>query len=128
MALNGTTYCFHSVVSVRSAPKSLKHSVQTPPSGSVLASGTLRRTFPVESAPRLAQKLTPVYLEASYWPLGSTKLTPRPENTTAPAPILPWKRAPHDDAWPPSLMVNVPPKAPASGSTTVVPLSLNVYQ
>ena len=72
------------------APKSLKHSVQTPPSGSVFTSGTFNRTFPVESGPFLAQNEIPAYLEASYCPFGSMKFIPIPEKTMAPVPIVPW--------------------------------------
>src|SRR5262245_47456956 len=103
--LNGTTYCFHSDVNVKSAPKSLKHSLHTLPSGSVLTSGTFRRTLPVELSARRAQKVTPANFEASYWALGSMKLTPRPAKTTAPVPTLPWKRAAQLLPCPPSLIV-----------------------
>src|SRR5262245_36510020 len=65
IAFQGKMYCFHSVVRFRSPPKSLKHSVQTPPSGSVFTSGTLSRTLPVEVSPFLAQNEIPAYLEAS---------------------------------------------------------------
>src|SRR6185312_3363901 len=117
-----------SVVRFRSAPKSLKHSLHTPPSGSVFTSGTLRRTLPVESGPRLAQKAMPAYFDASYGPLGSMRLVPMPEKTMAPVPTVPWKRAANFELWPPSLIAKVPPSSPAGGSTVVVPLSLNVYQ
>ena len=73
-----------------SAPKSLKHSVQTAPSGSVFTSGTFRRTLATESGPFLPQNMIPAYFEASYCPFGSMKFMPMPENTMAPVPIVPW--------------------------------------
>src|SRR6185369_8388206 len=51
-----------------------------------------------------------------------------PPNSGAPVPILPWKRAANCEPWPPSLIANVPPSSPATGSIVVPFLSRNVYQ
>ena len=59
-------YCVHSSLSVISMPKSLKHSLQILPSGSVDLSGTFSFTFEAPPGPFLAQKVMPLYLPASY--------------------------------------------------------------
>src|SRR5215471_13678481 len=78
ISVNGMVYLVHVSVRLRSVPKSLKHSLQTLPSGSVLTSGTLRRTLLDAPGPFLAQKEIPLYLLASYAALGSWKFKPIP--------------------------------------------------
>src|SRR6187402_953442 len=93
----GTTKYCHSSANVRSMPKSLKHSPQIPPAGSVFLSGTFRRTLPVEPGPFFAQNPMPPYLEASYGPLGSTRFMPMPAYTISLVAIEPVMRCPNFD-------------------------------
>ena len=65
IAFHGKMYSFQSVVRFRSPPKSLKHSVQAPPSGSVFTSGIFSRTLPVEFSAFFAQNEMPAYFEES---------------------------------------------------------------
>jgi hypothetical protein len=84
----------------------LKHSLQRLPSGSVLASGILKRTCAALPAERRALNAMPLYRETSTGDLGSLKTTPMPAKTSPPVAVEPRRR-------------NVPP-LPASA--TLLPL------
>ena len=65
MALNGRVYLVQVVESVMSVPKSLEQAVHTPPTESVLRSGTLTRTaLSAVDEPFFAQNVMLLYLEA----------------------------------------------------------------
>jgi hypothetical protein len=88
-SVNGTSYRVHSSVSSMPTPKSLKHSVHTLPSGSVLPSGILNRTYGLDPFSARATKATPLYLEALYGLRGYRRSMPRPAKVSPEGASLP---------------------------------------